>query len=132
MLDEMEGSFRTMSRVLVRSLHPHLRTTVNKSFILLRPPAVPLARMSSAPVKLTPVATSGVSLRSTPIDKPIVLNHPQCFLLTAAPSAIGPYSQAIKAGPFVFLSGVIPVHAETGEVTEGGIEEQTVSIKKMP
>ncbi|KAF9505902.1 hypothetical protein BS47DRAFT_1305962, partial [Hydnum rufescens UP504] len=45
-----------------------------------------------------------------------------------APAAIGPYSQAIKAGPFVYLSGVIPVHPESGEVVEGGIEEQTKKV----
>lgn len=42
---------------------------------------------------------------------------------TAAPGAIGPYSQAIDAGAFVFVSGQIPVNPATGEVPEG-IEAQ--------
>jgi len=41
-----------------------------------------------------------------------------------APAAIGPYSQAIKHGQMVFLSGQIPLDPATGEVVEGGIEAQ--------
>lgn len=40
-----------------------------------------------------------------------------------APSAIGPYSQAIEVGGFIFTSGVIPVDPQTGEIGES-IEEQ--------
>ncbi len=39
-----------------------------------------------------------------------------------APKAIGPYSQAIKAGPFVFVSGQIPIDPETGKMPEGCIK----------
>ncbi len=42
-----------------------------------------------------------------------------------APSAIGPYSQAVKAGQFLFCSGQIPINPITKEIVEGGIEEQT-------
>jgi 2-iminobutanoate/2-iminopropanoate deaminase len=42
-----------------------------------------------------------------------------------APAAIGPYSQAIKANGFVFVSGQIPIDPETGEFVSGGIAEQT-------
>lgn len=42
-----------------------------------------------------------------------------------APSAIGPYSQAIKANGFVFVSGQLPVDPQTGEFVPGGIQEQT-------
>ena len=42
-----------------------------------------------------------------------------------APKAIGPYSQAIKAGNMVFASGQIPVDPATGEFAEGGIKGQT-------
>ncbi len=38
---------------------------------------------------------------------------------TNAPGAIGPYSQAIDAGQFVFISGQIPVNPATGEIPEG-------------
>ena len=42
-----------------------------------------------------------------------------------APAAVGPYSQAIDCGDFVFCSGAIPLVPETGLVIEGGIEEQS-------
>lgn len=38
---------------------------------------------------------------------------------TAAPGAIGPYSQAIDAGAFVFASGQLPINPATGEMPEG-------------
>lgn len=41
-----------------------------------------------------------------------------------APAAIGPYSQATRAGSTVFFSGQIPLDPATGEVVEGGIEAQ--------
>jgi len=43
----------------------------------------------------------------------------------AAPAAIGPYSQAIRSGDLVFLSGQIPLDPATGDLVSGGIEEQT-------
>ncbi len=42
-----------------------------------------------------------------------------------APAAIGPYSQAIQAGPWVFCSGQIALDPKTQELVEGGIEAQT-------
>ena len=45
-----------------------------------------------------------------------------------APQAIGPYSQAIRAGGFVFASGQIPLDPRTGEFVEGGIAEQTEQV----
>jgi len=42
-----------------------------------------------------------------------------------APAAIGPYSQAIDAGSFVYLSGQLPIDPTTGQFPEGGIKEQT-------
>ena len=41
-----------------------------------------------------------------------------------APSAIGPYSQAIEINGMVYTSGVIPVIPATGEIAEGGVEAQ--------
>lgn len=46
----------------------------------------------------------------------------------AAPSAIGPYSQAIIAGDFVFCSGQIAFDPATGELVSGTIEEETQRI----
>lgn len=45
-----------------------------------------------------------------------------------APAAIGPYSQAIKAGDFVFLSGQIPILPATGEIVQGDIKIQTRQV----
>ena len=42
-----------------------------------------------------------------------------------APAAIGPYSQAIKAGNLLFISGQVPLDPATGEVVEGDITVQT-------
>ena len=42
-----------------------------------------------------------------------------------APAAIGPYSQGVKTGGFVFVSGQIPLLPGNGEIAEGGIESQT-------
>ncbi|HEX7667330.1 MAG TPA: RidA family protein [Polyangiaceae bacterium] len=46
----------------------------------------------------------------------------------AAPKAIGPYSQAVQAGNFVFLSGQIPLDPKTGELVTGTIEEETARV----
>ena len=43
---------------------------------------------------------------------------------TSAPGAIGPYSQAIDTGAFVYASGQIPINPATGEIPQG-IKEQT-------
>ena len=42
-----------------------------------------------------------------------------------APAAIGPYSQAIRAGEFLFVSGQIPLDPATGTLVGGGIADQT-------
>ncbi len=42
-----------------------------------------------------------------------------------APAAVGPYSQAMKAGDFVYVSGQLPMNPETGEMVTGSIKEQT-------
>ena len=42
-----------------------------------------------------------------------------------APAAIGPYSQTIRTGNLVFVSGQLPIIPETGAFPEGGIKEQT-------
>ena len=45
-----------------------------------------------------------------------------------APKAIGPYSQAIQAGNFLFLSGQIPLDPKTGELVKGDIRRQTQQV----
>jgi 2-iminobutanoate/2-iminopropanoate deaminase len=46
----------------------------------------------------------------------------------AAPAAIGPYSQAIKAAGMVFLSGQIPLDPKSGEMVAGDIQVQTKQV----
>ena len=48
-----------------------------------------------------------------------------------APAAIGPYSQAIDAGSFVFISGQIPVNPATGEIPEGITAQTTQSLANV-
>lgn len=48
-----------------------------------------------------------------------------------APAAIGPYSQAVKAGGFLFTSGQIPVNPQDGSVPAGVAEQAEQSIKNV-
>ena len=61
---------------------------------------------------------------SAPVPTKAVIATPH------APAAIGPYSQAIRAGGFVFLSGQIPLDPSTGALVEGGIEAQAEQVMK--
>jgi 2-iminobutanoate/2-iminopropanoate deaminase len=45
-----------------------------------------------------------------------------------APQAIGPYSQAIKANGFLFVSGQIPLDPVSGQIVYGGVELQTYQV----
>lgn len=48
-----------------------------------------------------------------------------------APGAIGPYSQAIEANGFVFVSGQLPIDASTGQMAEGITAQTTQSLKNI-
>lgn len=52
------------------------------------------------------------------------------ILTSDAPAPIGPYSQAVQAGEFLFCSGQIPLDPKTGEVLKGSITEQTRLVMK--
>jgi 2-iminobutanoate/2-iminopropanoate deaminase len=52
----------------------------------------------------------------------------QAITAPTAPAAIGPYSQAIRAGNLIFLSGQIPLDPATGQLVPGGIEAQTRQV----
>ncbi|MFN2455496.1 MAG: RidA family protein [Pyrinomonadaceae bacterium] len=52
----------------------------------------------------------------------------QVVVTKNAPEAIGPYSQAVRAGGFVFASGQIPIDPQTGEFVSGGVAEQTEQV----
>lgn len=56
-----------------------------------------------------------------PVDREVVAT-------TAAPAAIGPYSQAVRAGSTLYLAGQIAIDPETGEFVQGGIREQTRQV----
>ncbi|MFX3616166.1 MAG: Rid family detoxifying hydrolase [Sporolactobacillus sp.] len=47
---------------------------------------------------------------------------------TEAPQAVGPYSQAVQAGGFLFVSGQIPLNPKTGNLVEGTISEQAERV----
>ncbi|SNS25353.1 endoribonuclease L-PSP [Granulicella rosea] len=47
---------------------------------------------------------------------------------TAAPAAIGPYSQAVRVGDMLFTSGQVALDPATGQLVPGGIEAQTVRV----
>ena len=49
---------------------------------------------------------------------------------TNAPSPIGPYSQAVKAGNFLFVSGQVAINPENGELNIGSIEEETHQVMR--
>ena len=49
---------------------------------------------------------------------------------TKAPAAIGPYSQGIIAGDFLFASGQIPIDPATGEITGSNVTEQAEQVMK--
>lgn len=48
----------------------------------------------------------------------------QAVSTSNAPAALGPYSQAIQMGNLLFLSGQVPIDPATGDLVEGGIQEQ--------
>jgi 2-iminobutanoate/2-iminopropanoate deaminase len=53
---------------------------------------------------------------------------PEQILTQHAPEPIGPYSQAIQIGSELYCSGQIPLDPQTGELIEGGVEEQTQRV----
>ena len=46
----------------------------------------------------------------------------------SAPAAVGPYSQAVQAGEFLFVSGQIGLDPETGKMVEGGLARQVEQV----
>jgi len=49
---------------------------------------------------------------------------------TSAPSPIGPYSQAVKAGNFLFVSGQVAINPENGELNISNIEDETHQVMR--
>jgi 2-iminobutanoate/2-iminopropanoate deaminase len=49
----------------------------------------------------------------------------QAVSTSAAPQAIGPYSQGIRAGSLLFVSGQVPIDPSTGNIIDGDVDAQT-------
>lgn len=49
----------------------------------------------------------------------------QTIATTRAPAALGPYSQAVRYGDTIYVSGQVPIDPATGQLVAGGIREQT-------
>ena len=62
------------------------------------------------------------------VENQTVLTVKDIIATDRAPRAIGPYSQAVRAGDMVFASGQIPIDPATGEFVAGGIAEQTEQV----
>jgi 2-iminobutanoate/2-iminopropanoate deaminase len=54
----------------------------------------------------------------------------ETILTSAAPAPIGPYSQAIRFGDFLFVSGQIPINPIGGELIQGDIASETRQVMK--
>jgi 2-iminobutanoate/2-iminopropanoate deaminase len=52
------------------------------------------------------------------------------ILTSGAPKPIGPYSQAIRVGNLIFLSGIIPIEPRTGNIIRGDINQATEQVFK--
>ena len=52
----------------------------------------------------------------------------QAVITASAPKAIGPYSQAIRAGSLLFVSGQVPIDPATGQIVDGDIAAQTHQV----
>lgn len=56
------------------------------------------------------------------------MSDKQAVSTTSAPAAIGPYSQAVRIGDFLYSSGQVALDPATGALVEGGIEAQTTRV----
>ena len=56
------------------------------------------------------------------------MNEKKAVSTKSAPAAIGPYSQAVQVGDFLYTSGQVGLDPATGALVEGGIEKQTTRV----
>ena len=75
------------------------------------------------------VCTPGYALRRVGVARKSehikLLRLMKPIVTSAAPAAIGPYSQAIEVNGFVYASGQLPIDPATGAFPEGGVQDQT-------
>lgn len=75
--------------------------------------------------KLFAICTTAVVVAVTQVAHGAEVEKKEVIASSNAPKAVGPYSQAIRYGNLVFLSGQLPIDPKTGQVSKGTIEEQT-------
>jgi 2-iminobutanoate/2-iminopropanoate deaminase len=75
--------------------------------------------------KLLSIWTIAVVVAATSFAHGAEVDKKEVIASSNAPKAAGPYSQAIRYGNLVFLSGQLPIDPKTGQVSKGTIEEQT-------
>src|SRR2546425_5230660 len=101
-----------------------------------RPAAQPRQQRERAAIRAEPSARQGDDRRRHPADSrlhamPARWKSDQSRLIrqaissAGAPKAIGPYSQAVRAGQLLFLSGQVPLDPATGALVDGDIPAQT-------
>ncbi|WZN63193.1 reactive intermediate/imine deaminase [Chloropicon roscoffensis] len=82
----------------------------------------------SSSLRVTPSKTRGVSTRA----RLVCAASKEIISTDSAPGAVGPYSQAIKSGNLLFVSGCIPLVPGTTEFNSEAVEEQTdQALKNM-
>jgi 2-iminobutanoate/2-iminopropanoate deaminase len=79
-----------------------------------------------------PVRVYNPASPTSPIIRRIFMTvtAPEVIHTTQAPQAIGPYSQAVRVGDFIFTAGQIGLDPQAGQIVEGGIEGQTRQVLK--
>ena len=80
-------------------------------------------------IKIRPIFLCTISIASILIfsQEPIEMKK-EIISTENAPKAIGPYSQAVKAGNFMFISGQIPLDPKTGDLVSESIEDQAKQV----
>lgn len=81
-----------------------------------------------AAVGLIALCQSGCQPAAPPAEDPRTPQPPTAIAATAAPEAIGPYSQAVRSSNTLYLSGQIGLDPATGEMVPGGIEAETQQV----
>lgn len=99
-------------------MHAAVFAFIGRRKIRKRMAAAPKACYNDAGAIGVIAAPQALTKEEFPMEKTVIATP-------NAPSAIGPYSQGIKANGFVFVSGCLPVDMQTGELSTGDIAEQT-------